>query len=87
MSGQRSELERMVAFSVDIRSDGRPSLFQMAICASSVSRVRGSRPSVMGIGGCNNARLTDQLAGVKSSTCTAVNIALHYIAWQSTKSQ
>jgi hypothetical protein len=31
MSGQRSELERMVAFSVDILSLGSPSLFQTAI--------------------------------------------------------
>jgi hypothetical protein len=31
MSGQRSELDRMVAFSVDILSLGRPSLFQTAI--------------------------------------------------------
>jgi hypothetical protein len=31
MSGQRSELERMVAFSVDILSLGSPSLFHTAI--------------------------------------------------------
>jgi len=54
MSGQRSELDRMVAFSVDILSLGRPSLFQIAIWASSVSRDRGSSPSVIGTGGWNN---------------------------------
>ena len=54
MSGQRSELDRMVAFSVDILSLGRPSLFQTAIWVSSVSRDRGSSPSVIGIGDWNN---------------------------------
>ena len=50
MSGQRWQLERMVAFSVDMRSLGSPSLFQPAMEASSVSRVSGSSPSVMGMG-------------------------------------
>lgn len=54
MSGQRSELERIVAFSVDILSLGSPSLFHTAIWASSVSRDSGSSPSVMGTGGWNN---------------------------------
>lgn len=52
MSGHRSELVRMMAFSVDMRSDGRPSLFQPAIVASSVRSLIGSRLCVMGITGC-----------------------------------
>jgi hypothetical protein len=62
MSGQRSELERMVAFSVDILSLGNPSLFQTAIWASSVSSDSGSRPSVMGTGGWNNRLSSISLA-------------------------
>lgn len=50
MSGQRSVLHRMVAFSVDMRSLGSPWLFHVATSASSVSRLKGSRPSVMGMG-------------------------------------
>ena len=50
--GQRSALVRMVAFSMDIRSLGRSSLFQRAMVAPSVSSERTSRPPVMGIGGC-----------------------------------
>lgn len=50
MRGQRSVLHRMVAFSVDMRSLGRPWLFHVATSASSVSRLKGSRPSVMGMG-------------------------------------
>jgi len=41
----------MVAFSDDIRSFGKPSLFQVAICASSVSKESGSKLSVIGISG------------------------------------
>lgn len=52
MSGQRSVLHRMVAFSVDMRSLGSPWLFHVATPASSVSRLKGSRPSVMGMGTC-----------------------------------
>ena len=52
MSGQRSALVKIVAFSMDIRSDGKSSLFQRAIVAPSVSSARQSRPSVMGICGC-----------------------------------
>jgi hypothetical protein len=48
----------MVAFSVDMRSLGRPWLFQVATSASSVSRVKGSRPSVMGIGTCEGGNLS-----------------------------
>ncbi len=40
----------MVAFSIDIRSLGRLSLFQRATVAPSVRRERTSRPCVMGIG-------------------------------------
>lgn len=50
MRGQRSQLVRMVAFSVDIRSAGSPSFCQAATSASSVSMVRGSRDGVTGIG-------------------------------------
>ena len=50
MSGQRSALVRMVAFSMDMRSLGSFSLFQRAMVAPSVSRERTSRPVVMGIG-------------------------------------
>lgn len=53
MRGQRSVLHRMVAFSVDMRSLGSPWLFQVATSASSVSRLKGSRPSVMGMGTCS----------------------------------
>lgn len=51
ISGQRSELESIVAFSVLIRSEGRPSFCHIAIVVSSVSMVNGSKPSVIGIGG------------------------------------
>lgn len=40
----------MVAFSVDILSAGSPSFCQTAMSASSVSMVKGSSPSVTGIG-------------------------------------
>lgn len=49
MSGQRSLVVRMAAFSVDILSFGRPWLCQAATVASSVSMRTGSRPSVMGM--------------------------------------
>ena len=45
---------RIVAFSVDILSDGNPSLFHPAISASSVSRVRKSKSSVIGMGVCED---------------------------------
>lgn len=48
MSGQRSLVVRMAAFSVDILSFGRPWLCQAATVASSVSMRTGSRPSVRG---------------------------------------
>ena len=50
MSGQRSQLRRMAAFSVDMRSAGRPSFCQVATSASSISIRRGSRVGVTGIG-------------------------------------
>lgn len=49
--GHRSEFDRIVAFSVDIRSLGKPSLCHFAICVSSVNNARGSRFSVMGTAG------------------------------------
>lgn len=52
MRGQRIELIKMMAFSVDIRSLGSPSLFHAAICASSQTKFSGSMPSVCGISGC-----------------------------------
>ena len=51
MSGHRSALVRIVAFSMDIRSLGRFSLFQWAIVAPSVNSCRTSKPSVTGMGG------------------------------------
>lgn len=48
MSGQRSLVVRMAAFSVDILSFGRPWFCQAATVASSVSMRIGSRPSVRG---------------------------------------
>jgi len=53
MRGHRSEFVRIVAFSVDILSLGKPSLFHVAICASSVKRDKQSKPSVSGIEGCS----------------------------------
>lgn len=50
MRGQRSQLMRMVAFSMDMRSAGRPSFCQAATSASSVSILRGSRVGVVGMG-------------------------------------
>lgn len=50
MRGQRWQEVRMVAFSVDILSAGRPSFCHAATSASSVSRVSGSRSGVTGIG-------------------------------------
>lgn len=50
MSGQRSQLRRMVAFSTDMRSAGRPSFCQAATSASSISILRGSRVGVTGTG-------------------------------------
>ena len=50
MSGHRSQFVRIVAFSVDIRSEGRLSFCQPAIVALSVSKVRVSRSWVTGIG-------------------------------------
>lgn len=49
MRGQRSQCVKIVAFSVDILSLGSPSLFQVAIVASSVNMAIKSRPSVIGM--------------------------------------
>lgn len=51
MRGHLSELDSIVAFSVDIRSLGRPSLCHLAICVSSVNKDKGSNSSVIGTGG------------------------------------
>ena len=66
MSGHRSQLVKMVAFSVDILSLGSPSLFQEAIWASSVNRVNGSSPSKTGIGCSSFFRKGDQYISIKS---------------------
>ena len=50
MSGQRSQLVKIVAFSILIRSPGKPSLFQPAISASSIKRVKTSKSGVIGMG-------------------------------------
>lgn len=50
MRGQRWQEVRMVAFSVDILSAGRPSFCHAAMSASSISMVRGSRSGVTGMG-------------------------------------
>lgn len=49
MRGQRSQCVRMAAFSADILSLGSPSLFQVAIVASSVNMVIKSRLSAIGM--------------------------------------
>lgn len=59
--GHLSALVRIVAFSMDMRSLGRFSLFQRAIVAPSVRRNSTSKFSVIGMGGwvlgrCNNIR-------------------------------
>lgn len=51
-SGQRVAFVNITAFSVDIRSFGKPSLCHVAICASSHSKCIKSTPSVCGISGC-----------------------------------
>ena len=50
MRGHLSQLVKIVAFSVDIRSDGKLSFCHPAIVALSVSNVNVSRSSVIGIG-------------------------------------
>lgn len=59
MSGQRSLVVRMAAFSVDILSFGRPWLCQAATVASSVSMRTGSRPSVRGTQTWNGNKRSD----------------------------
>lgn len=49
MRGQRWQWVRIAAFSVDILSLGSPSLFQVAIVASSVNMAITSRPLVIGM--------------------------------------
>lgn len=51
IKGQRSEFVKIVAFSVDILSLGKPSLCHLAICVSSVRSASGSKLSVIGTGG------------------------------------
>lgn len=55
--GQRWVLQRMAAFSVEVRSLGSPWLFQAATSAESVRRLRGSRSGVMGMGTCTEGLL------------------------------
>ena len=66
ISGQRSAFDRMVAFSADILSLGRPSLHQLAIWASSVSKLIGSRFSDIGIGSLSCLRYGTQCLSIKS---------------------
>mmetsp|Transcript_15126 Transcript_15126/g.37835 ORF Transcript_15126/g.37835 Transcript_15126/m.37835 type:complete len:217 (-) Transcript_15126:2118-2768(-) len=49
INGQRVHLVMMAAFSIESRSDGSPSPFQLARCASSQSSESGSRSSEQGI--------------------------------------
>lgn len=56
-SGQRWVLQRMAAFSVEVRSLGSPWLFQAATSAESVRRLRGSRSGVIGMGTCREGLL------------------------------
>lgn len=65
ISGQRSLVVKMAAFSFDIRSFGKPWLCQAATVASSVSMMTGSRPSVRGTETWNQNR-TD-LTGVEAA--------------------
>lgn len=51
INGHRVAFVRMIAFSVDILSLGRPSLCQVAIVASSQIKFNESVPSVCGISG------------------------------------
>lgn len=52
INGHRVAFVKMIAFSVDIRSFGRPSLCQVAIVASSQIKFNESILSVCGISGC-----------------------------------
>lgn len=48
--GHRCVLQRIVAFSVEVRSLGSPWLLHVATSAASVRRLRGSSPGVVGMG-------------------------------------
>lgn len=67
MSGHLSELERIVAFSMDIRSEGNPSFCHIAIVVSSVSKERASSPSVIGIGGSKLRKFVNHNLFIKSN--------------------
>ena len=54
ISGHLSALVSMVAFSIDMRSLGRFSLFHNATVAASVNNASTSNPSVLGIDGYMN---------------------------------
>lgn len=66
MSGQRTEFDRIVAFSMDIRSDGNPSFCHIAIVVSSVSKLSASKPSVIGIGGSRLRKFVNHILFIKS---------------------
>lgn len=56
INGHRVAFVRMIAFSVDIRSFGRPSLCHVAIVASSQIKFIESILSVCGISGCQSRK-------------------------------
>lgn len=68
-SGHRWVLQRMAAFSVEVRSLGSPWLFQAATSAESVRRLRGSRSGVMGMGTCREGLLGAWLQRCGSPRC------------------
>lgn len=70
MRGHRWVLQRMVAFSVDVRSLGSPWLLQAATSAASVRRLRGSSPGVMGMGTCQGGAI-GRLATEERDPCGA----------------
>jgi len=71
--GHRSQLHKMVAFSVDILSLGNPSLFQEAIWASSVNMVRQSISGVDGIGVYKASRTNDNVFTNFRATCNGMS--------------
>lgn len=73
MSGQRSLVVRMAAFSIDILSFGKPWLCQAATVASSVSMRTGSRPSVRGTETWNRNTGVTSLWSKHSWRCTPVH--------------
>lgn len=74
ISGQRVECCSIVAFSVDMPSMGSPSLFQVAICASSDSSASGSTPCVCGIWGYFQCKQLSNCASRLSASSTHVHL-------------